>query len=217
MSIDLGGEILYYTTNSNKYIITYTSLYDDKLNIILDNLFNDIFPHYSSKKLEYSNTCGQNSQFICNLLKNIEGIISGKLIITKWNNPDNIKIFQSIETVYGSISNTMGVGTSYHALVYLEINIDDMIYYIAIETTKCIPYKLQFYIGNSKEEFEQIIKIRYQCIEFKVEFNCNKSWIEIAYSGGKSKKVKKIKKYKKIKKNKSKRKIRKESFLFTKI
>ena len=194
MSINLDGNILYYKTNSDKYIITYTSPYNENLNIILDNLFNTIFPYYSlSNKsgdplLQYVVMCGPNARFICNLLKDSEGIISGKIIIINWITPQNIEVIKTIESVYGFVHNT--IGASYHALVYLEINIDNIIYYIAIETVKFIPYKLQFFIGNSKEDLEKIIKLCYQCIDFYINFECNKSWMEIAYTGGKSGKVK---------------------------
>jgi hypothetical protein len=145
-------------------------------------MFNLIFPFYSLRKLQHSNTCGPNAEFICKNV-NIDGHNFGMLIITDWISPIKKEVLDSIESVYGPI--IVSIGASYHALAYLEITIDTQIFYIAIETTICEPYKLQYYIGNTHEELAQILQVRYQCNGFKISFDCNKQWWDIAYSGGK--------------------------------
>ena len=155
--ITIGSKSLNYKTNENKYIITYVSDYNINLDKVINNIFNSIFPFYSSRKLEYSNVCGANAAFICKNLK-IDGLKFGKIIITKWI--DQIREnLQSIASVYGP--NSLTIGASYHALTYLEVIIEEEPYYVAIETTSCVPYKLQFYIGSNYDELESIIKIRY--------------------------------------------------------
>jgi hypothetical protein len=178
MSIKIGNDVLNYKTNEDKYIITYISAeYNVELDLCVDMIFNAIFPYYHSRNLFYSNVCGANAEFICKNLK-IQDIKLGKLIITNWIKKKH-KNLQSIESVYGPIAVT--IGASYHALAYLEKTIENKTYYIAFETTSCQPYKLQFYIGSDYEEFKKIIKIRYQCKNFKISFDCPKCWIDIAF------------------------------------
>lgn len=192
MNIIIGDTLLNYKTDRNKYIITYIEDYNPVLDTYIDKIFDGIFPHYSTNKLLYSNVCGDNAQFICNNLK-IDGVILGIIIIIDWvkKNPE---IILKIDSVYGPLRNT--IGASYHALAYLEITIEDIQYYIAIETTRCVPYKLQFYVGTNKEEFDTVIKTCYQCNNFIISFDCNKRWYEIAYSGGKKRKTKQKRKRK---------------------
>ena len=201
MSITLGDKTLHYETNENKYIISFITAYNEGLNAYIDIIFNKIFPLYNSRKLEYLNVCGANAEFICKNVK-IDGIKFGKIIITEWvtRNRENLQI---IESVYGKT--ILNIGATYHALVYLEITFEDKIHYVAIETTICEPYKLQFYIGTNEEEFKTIIQNRYQCSDFKISFDCEKNWIDIAYRGGKRNKTKKIK-HNKTKENKNKKK-----------
>ena len=177
MSITIGGDTLYYKTDEMKYITTYITEYNPAVDTYLNRIFDAIVPSYSSKKLLYSNRCGENAKFVCKTLK-MDGIRPGKIIIIDWveQNPDNLAI---IESVYGLIGTTIGM--HYHALVYLEINIDDKIYYLAIETTLCTPYKLQFCVGNNIDELRQILKIRYQCNDLKISCDCEKNWADIAY------------------------------------
>jgi hypothetical protein len=184
MSIIIGDIFLNYKYYKDKYIITYIKEYDNPyLDKYLNNLFKDIYPHYNSRKLLYSNVCGSNAEFICNNLK-MYGLTPGKIIITEWVST-NDEIIKTIEKVYGTIDFT--IGASYHALAYLIVFIEETQtqYYVAIETTSCFPYKLQFYVGSNEDEFKTIIMTRYQCSEFKISFDCNKNWIEIAYHGGK--------------------------------
>jgi hypothetical protein len=190
MSITIGDTLLNYKTSGDKYIITYINPhYNVVLDTYLDNIFRDIFPFYNSSKIVHSNVCGANSEFICKNLK-IDGLTLGKIIITDWviKNDEKIEI---IKSVYGPIGIT--IGASYHALAYLEVTIEGTTYYVAIETTSCIPYKLQFYVGSDKGEFEKIINTRYQCSNFKISFDCDKDWIAIAYRGGKKRKTQKRK------------------------
>ena len=203
MSITIGDTLLNYKTNGNKYIITYIAPhYNAVLDTYLDKIFGDIFPLYDSRKLMYGNVCGANAEFICKSLK-IDGLKLGKIIITDWV-IKNDKQIEQIKSVYGPINIT--IGSSYHALAYLEVTIEGTPYYVAIETTSCVPYKLQFYVGNNEDEFENIINTRYQCSKFKISFECDKDWIAIAYRGGK--KTKTNKKQKKTKKRRNKDKQR---------
>ena len=142
-----------------KYIITYTDSYNPEVDAYFEIIFNGILPFYELRRLEFSNTCGANAEYICKNLK-IPGVKLGKIIITEFiGNIHNTDIYASIESVYGI--NLFAMMSHYHALVYLEITIDKT-YYIAIETTICKPYKLQFYIGNNMEELTSILKA-YSC------------------------------------------------------
>jgi hypothetical protein len=185
MSIILGSNELHYKIKGNKYIITFISNYNANIDNYLEQIYNLIYPNYASKKLDYSNTCGANAEFICNYLK-IDQIKVGKLIINNWAEINSVYLnnLEKIENVYGPIYST--IRGTYHALVYLEIN-ENKKYHVAIETTSCEPYKLQFYIGNDMTEFEKIITTRYQCNNFKISFDCDKSWLDIARNGGKKK------------------------------
>jgi len=186
MSIEILGDTLNFKTVGQKYITTYISDYSEAVDTILDRVFNAIFPFYESRKVIYSNVCGANAEYICKHLK-IDGVELGKIIITNWKRR-NVEVFQLIASVYGPIRVT--IGASYHALVYLEIIIDgDAKYQVAIETTICEPYKLQFYVGTNEEEFEKIIQTRYHCFDFKISYDCEKKWEDIAYRGGRKRKT----------------------------
>jgi len=179
--VTIGSDKLLYTTKDNKYIITYISDYDNSLDTYLENLFIQIFPFYSSGRLNHSNVCGDNSEYICKNVK-INEHKPGKIIITEWNNKRTPDILESIQAVYGRTR--LSIGASYHALSYFEITINSKTFYVAIESTICEPYKLQYYVGKTFDELEQILKIRYCCESFKISNDCEKSWIDIAYSGG---------------------------------
>jgi hypothetical protein len=205
MSITLGINELRYKINGDKYITTFISNYSVNIDNYLEQIYNIIYPNYTSKKLEYSNTCGENAEFICKNL-NIHGIKVGKLIINNWveKNSEYLKNLEKIEIVYGPIYST--IGGTYHTLVYLEINEINEKNYVAIETTSCEPYKLQFYIGKDMTEFEKIINTRYQCKNFKISFDCEKNWLAIAHGGKKNKKNKKTKNKKRKNEKTKKRK-----------
>jgi len=208
MSITIGDTLLNYKINESKYIITYIEEYNTGLDTILNNIFDSIYPHYAKRSLSYSNVCGDNSEFICNNLSEylkISGLTLGKIIITDWvTKNDNVR--KQIVLVYGPIGVT--IGASYHALAYLTVIIEETNYYVAIETTSCVPYKLQFYVGSDQSEFEQIIKTRYQCSNFKISLDCDKPWWEIS-RGGKNEKTKKRKNEKTKKRKNEKTKKRK--------
>ena len=178
MSIKIGDTLLKYKINEvDNYIITYVNDFDEELDMFLNKLYHHIHRHYKDKKINYSNMCGSNTEFICNYFNalHIDGLKLGKIIITDWD--VNKTMLDNIETVYGIKGTT--IGSSYHALVYLEVSK----FYVAIETTKekSCRYNLQFYVGSSIKEFERIIKARYQCSNFKISFDCNQDWINIAY------------------------------------
>jgi len=195
MSIDviqIGDEELYYKINRLKYIITFRPrhVYNEILDTYIENIYRIVSPLYNLKHLEHSNVCGQNTENICNFFKSnidkikikIPIINFGKIIISHshWKEPLIPKILNDIDRVYGS--NVLTIGASYHALAYLVILIEDTEYHIAIETTICEPYKLQFYVGTN-DEFNKIIKIRYQCNDFIISFDCEKHPMDI--EGGK--------------------------------
>jgi hypothetical protein len=210
MSITIGDTLLNYKINEDKYIITYIEEYNAGLDTILKKIFDRIFAHYEKGSLSYRNVCGVNAEFICKNLK-ISGLTLGKIIINNWVTI-NDKVIEQIESVYGDID--MNIGVSYHALAYLTVIIEGTNYYVAIETTSCVPYKLQFYVASNQPEFEQIIKTRYQCSNFKISFDCEKDWEEIASSsGGKKTKNKKTKKQKNEKRKNKKTKNQKMGVL----
>ena len=180
MSIIIGDISLNYKYYKDRYIITYIKEYENQfLDNYLNNLFKNIYPHYKLNNLSYSNVCGSNVVFICNHLK-IYGLNPGKIIITEWVSTNN-KIIKKIEDVYGDTDFT--IDASYHALAYLKVSIENKQtpYYIAIETTSCYPYKLQFYVGMDENELKTIIMARYQCSEITISFDCEK----FASQGGK--------------------------------
>ena len=159
----------FYNLTSKDYIITYISNYSPKLDVIIKQIFDQIQTFYKSKNVNYANRCGENSKYICNNLNKDGNNIttSGKIIISDFaknkngENKDtenwlknNDNIINQINKVYGEGQfETIGAA-NYHALPYLEIVIDQKKYYVAIETTIEKPYKLQFYIGSDKSEFE---------------------------------------------------------------
>jgi hypothetical protein len=203
MSLTIGDITLYYKTDRNKYITTFLSQYDERIDADLDKIFNVIHSYYETYSIKHSNTCGDNAQYVCKKLI-MENVKVGKIIITKWLHNYG-KNLLSIEEVYGRIVGS----SSYHALVYLEITIDEQKYYIAIETTICKPYKLQFYVGSDFNELKTIVTTRYQCSTFGISFICNEEWYDIddiddnPIIGGKKRKTKrKTNKYRKQRKQK---------------
>ena len=182
MNIIIGNDRLYYKTNGTNYITTYiSSSSSSSLDVYLEEIFQRILQMYQSKKIVCSNVCGKNVEYICKsglLIDNCYYSRIGKLIITNWSEQNN-DVLQSIESVFGPVGIT--IGASYHALVYLQFMIVDTLYYVAIETTRCKPYFVQFYVAMNVEDFETIIHRRYQCTDFKISFDCDKSWFAIAY------------------------------------
>ncbi len=183
MSVTIGDIRLNYKINGNKYITSFISEYPPEIDTRIDQVFNQIFPLYYSRHLEYSNVCGPNSDYICKKVK-IDGITFGKLIITfqQWRTQsDRAEAIKTISDVYGST--VLSIGSTYHALAYFETTINDKKYYVAIETTICEPYKLQFYVGTTPEEFKTILTTRYQCNDFAITFECDKYWMSFMNGG----------------------------------
>jgi len=179
LTLVLNEIVLKYLINKNKYIVTYIYYYDDSVNFYLDRAFNYIYSLYSIGVLQYSNVCGDNVENVCKKL-NINGINVGKIIITDWIIDQNKKDLDTIKLIYGPIICT--INASYHALVYLEIIVNNNITYAAIETTSCYPHKLQFYIGKTKEELSTIVKLRYQCNDYYISYKDGKKIMDIVYN-----------------------------------
>lgn len=170
------GEInlfkLCYQTNKRKYIATFTHPYPQELEEYLEKIYNTLSYFYSIKNIVYSNECGSNVKFIHENVKMERGN-TGKIILKNWlpTDPDNV---DKIKSVYGPIHNT--IGASYHSLVYLFLTIGENHYHIAIETCLYIPYNLQYYIGTSWENLNEIIQKRYQCNDVILTYDMNKPW-----------------------------------------
>lgn len=205
IAIVIGDTTLFCKTVESKYIITYIDEYDTDIDDDIERIFDAIFRLYDSNKLAYANVCGANAEYICKNVK-IPGIKLGKIIITNWINTIEENI-NTIESIYGPIDIT--IGASYHALAYLEITKNGKKYYVAIETTSCNPYKLQFYIDADENNFTNIIKTRYQCIDFICSFECDKIWWEIARVGGKKSKKQKSRNKKPCKRRKTRNRRKK--------
>ena len=78
MSITLGSNTLNYTTNGDKYIITYISADCNPVLRYIDTIFNSLFPHFEASRRYSSNRCGELAEYVCKHL-------------VKINNPKNIK------------------------------------------------------------------------------------------------------------------------------
>jgi len=203
MNIKIGDTLLNYKINNKKYIITYVEEYNTILDKYLINIFEDISLYNQRGLVRCENVSGPNAEFICKNLK-INGVTTLGQIIISDGVIKNDEIKKTIESVYGDIGLT--IGATYHALAYLKVSIEEIEYYLAIETTNCDRYKLQFYVGSNENELENIIKIRYQSNDVRISSKCDESW----YGGGKKKKTKKTKtKTKKKKTKKTKKRKRK--------
>lgn len=157
-------EIIYsplsFQSNKCKYIVTFTNPYPNELEPYLEKIYNTLFYYYSNKNLSYSKNSKSNVDYICNHIKLLNGITS-KITIKDWIPTESSNI-EKITSVYGPIQNT--IGAECHNLVYLKICcVDEEDYHIAIETSLFIPYNLQFYIGTTWDNLDEIIQKRYQC------------------------------------------------------
>jgi hypothetical protein len=182
MSVIIGDKTLSYKIDeSRKIIITYMNDYDPVIDNYLNNIYQQIIPYYPNN-LAYENTCGPNSKYICKNL-NIdelkmsvdEKIKKGIIVITDWIKDKKHQSIRSIESIYG-INTVMTIGCTYHALGFLKIIMDSKTFYIGIETTSDRPYRLQFFVGTTITEFEDIIKTCYQCTKFYVTYDCEEIW-----------------------------------------
>jgi hypothetical protein len=182
MSIKLGDVTLFYKiteTASVKYITTFIND-----NPILDEfilfLATFIVPFYSTRYIKRVNACDSNSKFLCEELNEKmelnDKIAVGRLIIINWD-IDNQQL-NEIKKKYGETSHS--IGRTHHVLLYININIEDTIYCIAVET---IPF-LQFYVGTPTD-FETIIKKRYQCQDYFITYDCDIPFQYVVYTESK--------------------------------
>ena len=191
MSIRIGDvELLYdslYDEDGFGYITTSIGPQDTIIDEFIKILAFEIKQFYIAGRIKISpNNCAVNSMFLCHYLKgNLEKystnhIDIGRLIIVNWVEGNEI---EKIKDVYGETRNS--IGRAFHELLYLSINIEGQTYHIAVETTIFSPYHLQFYIGTN--DFEELIKTRYQCENFFITYLCDEPYYAIVYSGGKRK------------------------------
>lgn len=221
------------------YSITYSSKdtaekYNSILEQYINNIFLNIIPIYNNKdnnnKLFYANRCSENAELICNNKNNIINVSDnieykfGKIIIHDWINEktENYeKKLEKIEETYGD--HNLIINATHHEMPYIQLNINNNIFHITIETTIKNPYNLQFCIGNTIDDFKNILKIRYLCNDILFTYECNKAWYEVVYNGGKKthrnkkhrnkkhrNKTRKNKKHKKTRKNKKHKKKHKK-------
>ena len=163
-----------------------------ELEVCLEKFYDIISYYYSIKNISYSNSCDSNIEYIC---KNIKSLIFppscknyvnlspslpifkiGKIILIDWKPNDNNNL-DIIKNIYGPTGNT--IGSKHHTLAYYEIIINNIFYRIAIEISLYIPYNLQYYIGTSWENLEEILKKRYQCYNIILSFDIEKPWYKI--------------------------------------
>jgi hypothetical protein len=170
---------------NENYSVSYKNDMDCIQQIVdtINSLFDVIRPMYVSNELIYANKCGDNVQNVGKMLnKVIVGNYKiGQIIITDWNNKITKFELDQIEKVFGTT--LMVINANYHALVYIEITINEQTYFIAIETVIYNPYSLQFYIGLTKEQLSEILKTRYLCKKYIVTYDCNKQWMDIVNDG----------------------------------
>jgi hypothetical protein len=211
-----------YLSFKDKYIVCFLDTIDNNALSFINNLYELIsFNYYINKKLyKYTNSCGQNSNNICNALKQETNLINnynikpGKIIILKWANYTE-EDYKKVKSIFGDIREQINKMLTYHSLVYIEFFINNKWYYITIETTKETPYKLQFCLGENKKDLDVVLSARYLCEKYVVVYDCNLPWTLIKENeqrkenelkiGGKRKKIiKRIKKTKKLNINKYK-------------
>lgn len=223
MSVTLGDTTLDYTVIPGKnYMVSHLNGSDvTGAQGIIDGIFDTLIPLYEPavsatyfkpscpSGLTYGNRCGPNAAIISKVLIE-QGMNSPILLIRSWTKPPNPAVISDIESVYGVT--TLSIGAIYHSLGYVEITIEDRTFYIAIETN--IPGPMQFYVGNSMAELTQIIKARYQCIEFIIRTDTEKEWYETSahdkiYGGKRKNKRRKTKrKYRQRRYKKSSKKCK---------
>jgi hypothetical protein len=170
-TITLNNITIDYKSYGNNYIICFLDNIDNNIETYINQLYNTIYPSfYKSGVIKYDNCCGNNAIAICNAFKNDYNIKSGRIIIYNWSNHSKLDI-DNITKIFGSTS--LRVGATYHALGYLEVEINDKWYFIAIETTIETPYKLQFFVGNSKKELDVVLSARYLCDKYAITYDCD--------------------------------------------
>ena len=190
-----------YLRFDNNYIVSFLDNLNENVLSYIKSLFNVIYTDYYKKGLySYTNFCGSNSTNICNELRNNnDDIKTGKRIIYKWANYTK-EDYNTINKIFGYINEQ--ISSNYHSLVYIEKIIDNITYYIAIETTTDKPFKLQFLVGDSKKTLDLLLSARYLCNKYNITYECDINWWDTLLSkGGKKKKLTK-KRYRKRNNNK---------------
>ena len=193
-TITLNNITIDYKSYGNNYVICFLDNIDNTVETYINQLFYTIYPSfYKSGTLKYDNCCGDNAVSLCNALKSNNNVKSGRIILYRWSNYSKLDI-DNITKIFGSTS--LRIGATYHSLGYLEVQIAEKIYYIAIETTIETPYKLQFFVGNSKKELDVILSARYLCENYAITYDCDIFFTDVIANanmkkGGKRKNKKK--------------------------
>jgi hypothetical protein len=190
-TIMLNNITIDYKSYDKNYVICFLDNIDNNIEIYIEQLYNIIYPSfYKSYALKYDNCCGNNAIALCNAFKQNNKVKSGRIIIYSWSNSSKLDI-DNITKIFGSTS--LRVGATYHALGYLEVQINYKWYFIAIETTIELPYKLQFFVGNSKKELDVVLSARYLCDKYAITYDCDIFFTDVISNannnkGGKKKK-----------------------------
>jgi len=167
------------------------SSYNNKFDNYLDYIYYLLsFFYYSSDKINahlfHANVCGANTDFVFNFFNDSvrkeslkrdvfdelgSDISISKIIICQRDDTYNRDIINLLNDIYGSQATI--IGAQYHALPYFTFTKDNEEYHIAVETTSKfiidgITTILQFCIGNTKSELEELLKKRYQCVKINM-------------------------------------------------
>jgi hypothetical protein len=190
-TITLNNITIDYKSFTNNYVICFLDNIDNNIESYIEELYHTIYPSfYQSGAVKYDNCCGNNAIALCNAFKQNNNVKSGRIIIYSWSNSSKLDI-DNITKVFGSTS--LRVGATYHALGYLELQINSKWYFIAIETTIELPYKLQFFVGNSKKDLDVVLSARYLCDKYAITYDCDIFFTDVIANannnkGGKKKK-----------------------------
>lgn len=164
------------------FIITFISYYrEETYNLYLFKIYDILLSFYNNNKIFWANRCGENIEYIHKFLILDCKYKIGKIIIYDWVNiksHDYNFFYNKIEEKYGY--NNIVINSTYHALVYIELFIETKIF-IAIETTIKFPYKLQFLVGNTFDELENLIKKRYLCNNFEIITDIKQNFLELLW------------------------------------
>jgi hypothetical protein len=207
-TITLNNITIEYKSYGNNYVICFLDNIDNNIETYINQLFYTIYPSfYNSGTLKYDNCCGNNAISLCNEFNSNNDVKSGRVILYRWANYSKLDI-DNITKIFGSTS--LRIGATYHALGYLEVQIDGKNYHIAIETTIETPYKLQFYVGKSKKELDVVLSARYLCDKYAITYDCDIFFTDVIANaniknGGKNKKKNKTSKIRYYKSHKKRR------------
>ena len=215
-TVTLNNITIDYKSFTNNYVICFLDKIDNNFELYIEQLYHTIYPSfYQSGAVKYDNCCGNNAIALCNAFNNSNNnsVKSGRIILYGWSNYSKLDI-DKLTKIFGSTS--LRVGATYHALGYLEVQFAEKMYYIAIETTIETPYKLQFFVGNSKKDLDVVLSARYLCDKYAITYDCDTFFTDVIAiannnKGGKKKKntrKNKIRYYKSSNKRKNKTKRR---------